>query len=44
MSYQDDRQVSLKRERSKQAISLAMQGRWREAITVNHDIVEKLSS
>ena len=40
MSYQDDRQVSLKRERSKQAIALAMEGRWREAVTVNQDIVE----
>ena len=40
MSYQDDRQVSLKRERSKQAITLAMQGRWREAIAVNQEIVE----
>ncbi|MFC2045530.1 tetratricopeptide repeat protein [Chloroflexota bacterium] len=40
MSYQDDRQVGLKRERSKQAIALAMQGRWKEAIAVNQDIVE----
>lgn len=41
MSYQDDQPVGIRRERSKQAIALAMQGRWREAIAVNQEIVEE---
>ena len=40
MSYQDERQVRLRRERSKQAIALAMQSRWREAVTANKSIIE----
>ena len=40
MSYQDERQVRLRRERSKQAIALAMQSRWREAVAANKSIIE----
>jgi len=40
MSYQEAEQVGLKRRRSKQAIALAMEGRWREAIALNKEIIE----
>jgi hypothetical protein len=40
MSYHEDRQGKLKRQTSKQAISLAMEGRWQESIVVNKDIIE----
>ena len=40
MTYEDDLQVRLKRQRTKQAIALAMEGKWQEAITVNNDIIE----
>lgn len=40
MAYQDERETRLKRERSKQAIALAMQSRWREAVAVNQHIIE----
>ena len=40
MSYQEAEQVGLKRRRSKQAIALAMEGRWREAIAINKGILE----
>ena len=39
MTYQEEGQVRLRRLRTKQAINLAMQGRWREAIAINKDIV-----
>jgi len=39
MAYQEEEQVRLRRQRSKQAISLAMQGRWREAVAANEDII-----
>ena len=39
MAYDDDRQVRLRRERSKQAIALAMQSRWREAVATNKSII-----
>ena len=38
MPYDEDSQVRLRRQRSKQAITLAMQGRWREAIATNQEI------
>jgi tetratricopeptide (TPR) repeat protein len=41
MSYQEDKQGKLRRQTSKQAITLAMQGRWQESITVNQGILEK---
>ena len=40
MTYQEEGQARLRRLRTKQAIMLAMQGRWREAIAINKDIVE----
>lgn len=40
MSYQEEEQAGLRRRRSKQAISLAMQGRWREAIVANQSLIE----
>ena len=40
MSYDEEGQVRLRRQRSKQAIALAMQGRWREAIAANKEIID----
>ncbi|MFQ6122493.1 MAG: tetratricopeptide repeat protein [Dehalococcoidales bacterium] len=40
MTYQEERLARLKRQRSKQAIDLAMQGRWREAVAANKDIID----
>ncbi len=40
MTYQEEGQVRLKRLRAKQAIALAMEGRWREAVAINKSIVE----
>jgi tetratricopeptide (TPR) repeat protein len=39
MAYQEEEQVRLRRQRSKQAIALAMQGRWREAVAANEEII-----
>ena len=35
MAHDKDEQVKLIRQRSRQAIDLAMEGRWREAIEAN---------
>jgi len=40
MSYDEERLIRLRRQHSKQAIALAMQGRWREAVAVNKGIIE----
>jgi len=40
MSYQEEKQVRLRRRGSKHAIALAMQGRWREAAAVNKSLIE----
>jgi len=40
VTYQEEGQVRLRRLRTKQAIALAMQGRWREAVTINKGMVE----
>ncbi len=40
MSYQEERQVWLRRQYSKQAIALAMQGQWREAVASNKKIID----
>lgn len=40
MSYQEEKQVRLRRQGSKHAIALAMQGRWREAVAVNKRLIE----
>jgi tetratricopeptide (TPR) repeat protein len=39
MAFTEEEQLKLKRLNSKQAITLAMQGRWQEAVTVNKNIV-----
>ena len=39
MSYEQESQVRLRRQRSKEAIALAMQGRWREATATNQEII-----
>lgn len=38
--YQAEDKARLRRERAKQAISLALEGRWDEAVEVNRDILE----
>ncbi len=40
MSYQEEEQVRIRRWGSKQAIALAMQGRWREAVAANKRLIE----
>jgi tetratricopeptide (TPR) repeat protein len=40
MSYENEEQARLMRQQSKQAIALAMEGRWREAVEVNKAIIE----
>lgn len=40
MSYREEEPTRLKRQSGRQSISLAMQGRWQEAVTANKAIVE----
>lgn len=40
MLHQEEEQVRQRRHNSKQAIALAMEGRWREAAAVNRGIIE----
>lgn len=40
MTYQEERLARLRRQRSRQAIDLAMQGCWQEAVTANKSILE----
>ena len=40
MAYEEERQASIKRQLSKQAIELAMYGRWQEAVAANKGIIE----
>ena len=40
MTRDDERLLRLKQQRSKEAIDLAMQARWREAVEVNKEIIE----
>lgn len=44
MTYQEEGQVRLRRLRAKQAITLAMQGRWKEAVAINKGIVDSFSN
>jgi len=44
MAYQEEEQARLIRQRSKQAIALAMQGRWREAVAANKSLIENFPS
>ena len=39
MTTRDEKLVRLRRQRSRQAIELAMQGRWREAVAANEVII-----
>ena len=41
MSFQEDQTGKMKRVTSKQAISLAMEGHWEQAVQVNQAIIEK---
>jgi len=43
MAYQEERLASIKRQLSKQAIELAMQGRWQEAVEAAKVINPKLA-
>jgi len=40
VSYLEEEQTRLRRQQSKQAIALAMQGRWKEALSANKSILE----
>jgi tetratricopeptide (TPR) repeat protein len=40
MTYQDGEQTRLRKQSSKQAVQLAMEGRWREAIAANQGLIE----
>ncbi|MFH0941898.1 MAG: tetratricopeptide repeat protein [Chloroflexota bacterium] len=40
MTYEDNAQVRLRRQRTWQAITLAMEGKWQEAVTANNEIIE----
>ncbi len=40
MSYQEDQKGKLKRQTSKQAITLALEGRWEESVVINKGILE----
>ena len=42
MAHEEEKLIRLRQLRSEQAIALAMEGRWREAIEVNKEIVEVL--
>jgi len=39
MSYQENKQGKLRRQTSKQAITLAMEGRWQESVDMNKGII-----
>jgi hypothetical protein len=40
MAYQEDQRGKLRRQTSRQAIALAMEGRWQESIIINQGILE----
>jgi tetratricopeptide (TPR) repeat protein len=40
MSYQEEERTRLRRQSSKQAVALAMEGRWREAVAANKSLLE----
>ena len=41
MTYQEEEQSRLRRQTSKEAITLALQGQWKEAIAINKSLIEK---
>jgi tetratricopeptide (TPR) repeat protein len=40
MTYQEEKQMQMRRQNSKHAIALAMHARWREAVEVNKHLIE----
>lgn len=40
MAYQEEERTRLRRQSSKQAVALAMEGRWREVVAVNKSLLE----
>ena len=40
MAYHEEERTRLRRQSTKQAIALAMQGRWREAVVANKSFLE----
>jgi len=44
MTYQEEEQSRLRRQASKEAITLALQGQWKEAIAINLTLIEKFPS
>ena len=40
MTREDERTVRIKQQRSKEAIDLAMQARWQDAVNVNEEILK----
>jgi len=44
MSYQEEERTRLRRQSSRQAVALAMEGRWREAVAANKSLVESFPS
>jgi hypothetical protein len=44
MTYQEEEQSRLRRQASKEAITLALQGQWKEAIAINKNLIEKFPS
>ena len=44
MSYQEEGQVRPRRQLTKEAIALAMQGRWREAVAANISIISSFTN
>ena len=44
MTYQEEEQSRLRRQASKEAITLALQGLWNEAIAINLSLIEKFPS
>jgi hypothetical protein len=44
MPQEEEKLLRLKQQRSKEAIDLAMQGRWQEAVVVNREITENFPS
>ncbi|MFC1847291.1 tetratricopeptide repeat protein [Chloroflexota bacterium] len=42
MSYQEEERTRLRRQSAKQAVSLAMEGRWLEAVAANKSLLESL--
>jgi len=40
MAYQEEEQSRIRRQSSREAITLALQGQWREAVAVNKKLIE----